>query len=85
MLEYYVSYLELALVLSISKTKLFMLQVEGLVSPPQKWCGRKKALFCLRTTCCEIARYNKLNPPTEQVIESYWSKIVEFRAQRLIK
>lgn len=85
MFDLYVSFIELALVVAVCRTKLFALKKQGHLSPPQKWCGTKKAMFSLRTACVELAKYNKVDEPSDEAVKLLGSKIVELRIQRLAK
>lgn len=85
MFDLYVSFIELALVVDVCRTKLFALKKQGHLSPPQKWCSKKKARFSLRKACIEIAKYNNVDEPTDETVKFLGSIIVELRVQRLTK
>lgn len=78
-MEFLITRMELQILCLLCRSKTFDLHAEGHLSPPIKWCGETKAVFCLRKACNEMAKYNDLEPPTEDTIKEHWSNILRMR------
>ena len=85
MFDLHVSYFELAFAVDVCRTKLFELKKQGHLSPPIKWCSKKKAMFSLRKACHEIAKCNNVEMPSDETIQFLGSRIVEYRIQHMAK
>jgi hypothetical protein len=81
-MEFLVSRAELLLVCHISKSLSYVLNENGSLTKPKKWCGSGKR-FCLRTATTELALINNLEPPTETTMQSYWNSIVINRGRKV--
>lgn len=85
MIDLYVNVRELAPSSGVCRTKLFWLMKQGHLSKPKKWCGKKRAMYSLRTALNEIAKYNNVELPSEETIKLLGWKIVELRLKRTAK
>lgn len=84
-MEFLIERMELQILCLLCRTKTFDLQTEGCLTPPMKWCGETKAVFCLRTACNEMAKYNGLEPPSDDTIKEHWSNILRMRHEDQVR
>jgi hypothetical protein len=74
---------ELQLLFCISHSTLYDFKCEGLLSPPVKWNGKRKVMFCLETVANELAKNNNLALPTEQTLQQFCALIMLDRRAQL--
>ena len=85
MIDLYVSIRELAPSAGVCRTKLLALIKQGHLSKAKKWCGKKSAMYSLRTALNEIAKYNNVEQPSDETIKLLGWKIIEVRLKRTAK
>lgn len=74
---------EVQLLFSMGHSSLYDFKSDGLLSPPVKWNSARKVMFCLETVANELARNNKLEPPTEQTLMHFSTLIWQDRRAQL--